>query len=320
MDLNELRAEHRAVGIGPLILHEVREVVSSVVWSYDPTIYGEVWDWDDGVEDLVQEFCLEVLIEQGQLDYAMLVAADHLHFRRLLARQVRHHLAKRRRRTIVDNLLDRCKEIVSSKPFEIGIHGRGWSFTLAGKKVDPGSVRPSDLAETIGRLAAVPQIRRNPATRASMVYSTKKLEELLKTVADSLPCRVTVGDLHIVFSNLLTSWLPSFLLKSEGGMDRAEVTMLNAEDTALVNEAVQRIYSKCTDDQLELLGFKLSGTPDVTIAAHYGVSRPTVLKKKRQLLEILRNSLANLPDSARVEAMSRLESRLAEKASSSDAE
>ena len=93
MTLSELVEEYRRVGMGPRIYSETRRIVRAVVRSYDPKVYGGASSWEEAVEDLVQEFGLEVLVGQGQLDYAMTVAADLEHFQRLLARQLRHLLA-----------------------------------------------------------------------------------------------------------------------------------------------------------------------------------------------------------------------------------
>jgi hypothetical protein len=261
-----------------------------------------------------------VLIEQGQLDYAMLVAADHQHFRRLLARQVRHHLAKRRRRSIVDNLLDRCKELVCSKPFRIKAQRRGWCYTLDGKPADSKSPRSADLKEIAGRLTRFPHAKSNPVIRAPMIYTTDTLADLLKTVAEASPHWVTMRDLHSVFSILLTSWLPSFLENTEGRSDRAEVRELDAEEESMATEATHWIVANSTADQLELLGLKLAGNPDSSIASRYRVSRPTVMRRKGEALRILRDALAGHPDRVREEVMNRLGARLVRKAVENDGE
>jgi hypothetical protein len=308
--LEELADEYRQVGIGPRILGQVREVVRAVARGYDPTIYGASASWDEGLDDLVQEFGLEVLVGQGQLDYAMLVAADHQHFRRLLARQVRYLLARRRRRTIVDNLIDRAHRLAATPPFRLLGQRSQWSYTLVGKEVVAGRVSEAAARSVAARFAELPIIRAEPMLRAPAVYSEASLRTILAELAAAVPCAVGAGDLDRVLSLLLTSWLPCFLKEAEATVANAAAEGLSAEDLAIVEEATMAILTGCESGQLEILRLKLAGRSDEHIAESLGLSRPTVSKRKRAAMGRLEDSLTGLDQPLRLAVLDELGVRL----------
>ena len=311
MTLAELVDEYRQVGIGPRILGQVREIVRAVARGYDPAVYAGCASWDDGLDDLVQEFGLEVLVGQGQLDYAMLVATDHQHFRRLLARQVRYLLARRRRRTIVDNLIDRAHRLANAPPFRLIGDRSHWCYTLLGKDVEPGRVSDAAARTVAARLAEVPTIRAEPALRAPVVYSEASLRTILAEVAAAAPCAVAAGDLDRVFGLLLTSWLPSFLKEAEATVANAPAHGLDAEELAIVEETTMAILNGCSDAHRQVLRLKIEGLSDDGVAGALGLSRPTVSKRKQEAMARLEPGLAGLAPELRLAVLDRLGVRLA---------
>ena len=306
MTFDDLVAEYRSVGIGPLILEEVREVIRAVVRGYDPVVYGQVATWDLGLEDLVQEFGLDVLVGQGQLDYAMSVSNDHTHFRRLMARQVRYLLARRRRRTIVDNLLDRARKRVESPPFRLLTHRGEWSYTLQDKEVVPGRVSEKETRSVACGLTGVPVIRCNPRQRAPVIYGESSLKQILEAIADGVAFAVGVNDLDRVFSLMLTSWLPTFLKDGEGVLARAVAGGLSSEEQTIVKDVTHQVLESCDGTHREVLRLKLDGRSDREIAEQLGLSRPTVSKRKRELLGRLETELIELRPGMRRAVMERL--------------
>ena len=81
MSLDDLRAEFEQELIGPRIYGEITAIARRVVRNYDPRVYAHAADWEDGFDDLLQEVVLERLLGEGQLAYAMTVAADLAHWR-----------------------------------------------------------------------------------------------------------------------------------------------------------------------------------------------------------------------------------------------
>lgn len=308
--LEELVDEYRRSGIGPLILGQVREIVRAVTRGYDPVIYGGASSWEEGLEDLVQEFGLEVLVGQGQLDYAILMATDHQHFRRLLARQVRYLLARRRRRTIVDNLIDRAHKMAGAPPFRLLGQRSQWSYTLVEKEIVPGRVSEAAARTVAARLAEVPTIRAEPTQRAPAVYSEGSLKAILAEVAAAAPCAVAAGDLDRVFTLLLTSWLPCFLKEAEATVANAAAEGFSAEELAIAEETTVAILTGCARQLLEVLRLKLGGLSDQDIGVALGISRPTVSKRKREAMARLEGCLAGLSQPLRLAVLDQLGARI----------
>jgi hypothetical protein len=306
MSFDELVAEYRAQGIGPRIYEEVRAVIRAVVRSYDPVVYGQVVSWDLGLDDLVQEFGQDVLVSQGQLDYAIVCSTDLTHFRRLMARQVRYLLARRRRRTIVDNLLDRARKRVATAPFRMVTPRGEWSYTLLHKDVTAGRVSEGSARSLACDLARIPVIQCEPRQRAPVVFSEGSLQTILQTVADGVECAVGVNDLDRILTRMLTSWIPTFLKNSEGALARAVAGGLDGEESVIVNDVSQRIVSRCDPVQRELLRLKLDGRSDREIAEDLGLSRPTVAKRKRDIMSGLEQELASLRPGVRRAVVDRM--------------
>lgn len=231
MTLLELTEEYQAQGIGARILDEIRILASRVVSNYSPQVYADVSGWNEGLDDLVQEFVTTVLLEEGQLDYTMLHASDLDHFRRLLTRQLRHLLARRRRRTVIDNLLDRCKTIAASAPFTQHSSGTQWSYSLG--EVEAGRshslARESVLRATAAKVSMVPIVRSRGLERAPKVYSDASIKVILQIVAEEAGGEVSNSDLSRVFSFVLTHWIPSLLIPDEGVLDSASSATLSPE-------------------------------------------------------------------------------------------
>lgn len=311
VSLDDLDREYRTVGIGPVILEEVRDVIRGVVRGYDPVVYGQVASWELGLDDIVQEFGLDVLVGQGQLDYAMTVASDRLHFRRLMGRQVRYLLARRRRRTIIDNLLDRAKKRVTGTPFRLLAGRSEWSYTLEHKDVAPGRVSQDEARYLAYGMTGLPVVRSRLCQRAPTVYSEDTLDEILETVAGSVACAVRVSDLDRILGMMLTSWVPRFLKNSAGALARAEAAGLDSEQLAIVNQQVRRIFRSCPESHREVLGLKLEGLSDRQVAEELTLSRPTASKRKREAMREVERGLAGMDEELRLAVMNALAVELA---------
>jgi hypothetical protein len=306
LSFEELAAEYDTLGIGPLILAEIRQLARAITRSYDPMVYAQVASWDEGIEDLIQEFGLEVLIGQGQLDYAMMMATDYTHLRRLLALQLRHLLARRRRRTVIDNMLVRCRQLVADPPFRLVNHQREWSYTRIERQVVSGNPTPAQLRSVAGRLASVPRIRSTPRKRAPVVYSEASLRTILETTAESVECAVRSTDLDGIFRLLLSAWVPAFLKGGERAISRAPTAALDAEEQLLVKDTTRAILASFDGTLGEVLHLKLSGVSDREIGCRLELSRPTVSKRKREAQRLMESAMDGLGETARMAVMDRL--------------
>ncbi|MGH9195693.1 MAG: hypothetical protein ACRD1T_08140, partial [Acidimicrobiia bacterium] len=215
MTFEELRAEYNTPKeqgglIGPRILGEVDRAVNTLIKNYDPQIYGGVSDWRDGQKELVQGIVTDLLLREGQLDYIFAQAMSLDDFRALLFFQAKRYLARRRRRTVIDNLLDRCKQILSEPRF--APTGRDpVRYRLADTDPEVRDAREAELIDVARYASVIPRTPFAGSERAPMVYSRENLRKLLVVVADRLPCTFSKHDLQRVFELLLTDWVPSFL-------------------------------------------------------------------------------------------------------------
>jgi len=283
MTLEEARAEYERETIGPLIHGELVTLVRRTVRRYDPRVYAGVADWSDGIDDLVQEVVVERLLREGQLAYAMTVAVDDAHWRRLMVRQIRRSLARRRERTVVDNLLDRADVILAQPPFISWAVGAVTAYGIGDRPREGRRPTDGELRRAIAAAAGTPITIAHGTERAPVVYSTAALEALLAKVAGALPCRFTKNDLDRIFRALLTQWLASDLVDIEGVLQLPSES-LTPEESAEVNDIVTRILRATSHEGRTILRGKLEGLSDHDLADRLGLSRPTVALRKRGLL------------------------------------
>jgi RNA polymerase sigma factor (sigma-70 family) len=311
MNFVDLQSEFRDVRIGRLIYGEVTALAEAIVSRYNPTVYLNATTWQDGFDDFVQGFVTTVLLKEGQLEYVMEVAGSLDDFRNLLARQMRRLLARRRRRTVLDNLLDRCKAIVSEEPFSFEREGRSWSYHLRSLPVASGGPDEVALKNAAIDLALFPLVRADPSERAPIVYTTETLREILTRVAKTLRVRVTVANLDAIFRQGLTFLLPSDLSTDEGAFEHAASPELNPEEESIVRDGVRVLLESLTADEKLVLRMKLVDRSDTEIAAAAGVSRPTIDKRKKQAMKTLEFALEDLPEKLQAAVMERISIELA---------
>jgi hypothetical protein len=312
MSMADLQQEYEAKVIGEGILGLLDELTWSVTRKYDPRIYGGGSSWADAHEDLLHSFVVEVLLEQGQLEYAIFVADTEEHFKNILARQLRFFLARRRQRTIIDNLLDRCKKITSEAPFGQGAETGAWWYELLewpGPKRRPTA---DEIAQIAGELAVMPTQTATGTARAPQVYTTPDLKRVLYQVASRLSCRVAVRDLDEIFRRLLTPWLPSFLETDEGVLATEPSARLDAEQEDMARQAATAIQRAGTPVELGVLAMKIADVSDSVIGQHYKMSRPTVIKHKNSVLAKVEAELTGLSEACQKRAIELLSALLQE--------
>jgi hypothetical protein len=166
------------------------------------------------------------------------------------------------------------------------------------------------MREVAADLTKIPTSRCVPRLRAPVLYSERSLSEMLRKIAASVECAVTVSDLDRIFTLVLTSWVPSFLKDGEGAVAWAKAQGLDAEELMIAAEVTDEILAVCSDGSRELLRLKLDGRSDREIARRLGLSRPTVAKRKRALMLELGRSLDGLHDCLRHVVLDRLSAEL----------
>jgi hypothetical protein len=293
MTWTELQHEYERERIGVGILELVTKVVGKVVREgYDPQIYGRVVRWEDGIEDVVQEVVVRLLLDEGQLDYIMAVSRDEGDFQRLLQWQIRRFLARRRQRTIIDNLLDRSKPILAEEPFVSGGPDKDRRYHLQHKTAETREATEEEIRKAAIAVSAVAWIRPGRGDRAPVVYTEENLRAVLVTAATNLPCEFGIRELDRIFRIVLTDWLPGVLISSEGVP--YEASRLTAEEMVVANDTAGRILKRLSESQGKLLAFKLASVSDGDIAKAFGMSRPTLAERKQLVYGIVRSELEGL--------------------------
>jgi DNA-binding NarL/FixJ family response regulator len=195
-------------------------------------------------------------------------------------------------------------------PFETEGTGRAARYSLSGATVEAREPRDEELMAAARSAALVPRVRFSDQNRAPIVYSREDFAKLLQAVATSLPTSFTLHDLARILELVLTDWVAGFLYEFEEAHARASAS-LGPEEELMAEETTRDILQRCTRVQLLVLRRKLENMPDQAIADELGISRPTVIARKREVLERLNDALGELPPSVQASVMDRVSGHLA---------
>ena len=288
------------------LLGELTRLTTPVVRRYSTRVYAGGVSWSDALEDLVAEVVTYLLLGERQLDYILDTASDESHMSALLVRQVKRQLGRRRMVTVVDNLIGRCRQILDEEPFEAPETG---VYRLSG--VGIATISPALDAELRAAAMEVARFPRQSSSgdRAPTVYSTEILKRVLKVVAQLLPNGFTIRDLDAIFRLVLTDWFPSFLEGDEETLP-VEIGLLTEEESE-VTETKERILAECTDEHLFVLRGKFDSRSDGDLARELGVSRPTLAKRKEEVLGLMERELIGLSEAVQTAVMAEINAHLA---------
>ena len=299
MTLSSLQREYETQVIGTKILGEIHRACASAARRYPPSIYARAPAWDnDSVDDLVQDVTAVRLLGERQLAYLFDMARDIDSWRALMARQVTITLARRRVRTVVDNLLDRSRTTLRHSE-TIGIS------TELGQEVFRGAeagspYRPmsdDEVRKLAEQARIVPRRLAGRSDRAPAVYSARNLEALLQIVIRGSPLGFTVRDLGRILEFVLTDWVVAVL---EHGEDDLQLPAADLAPDQLmeIRETAYDLASGLSNEESEILRGRLAGLRDIDVANHLGISRPTLGKRRNALFDRIRTAASNLDGQA----------------------
>ncbi|MEP1124743.1 MAG: hypothetical protein ABJH68_12735 [Ilumatobacter sp.] len=298
-DLTALVREFESVGIGPIMLAEVREIAYFLVPRYNASVYSEIGNWRHGFDDLVQDVVTHWLLGDGQARYLVETSKTIKDFRRLLTRQVKRCLARRRTRTVIDNVLDRSRPLLDQPPFARSMRHLQVTYFLDGLPREERAAKFFELRAASIAIRPIPQITTSKRDRAPEVYKKADLVRVLTRIGEALPNAFTIGELDRILRLTLPHLLPGVLdldnYESEVASDENEQT--NNSDRVLA--AVGRIREEFNDDLLLVLACKVAGVSDLEVSRHLGVSRRTATNRKRSVISILEKTLGTLTDQER---------------------
>lgn len=295
MTLRELRVEYGAEVIGPAILEEVRNACASLARRYPPRVYARSAWWDeDAIKELVQDVVVGRLLGERQIAYLFDVADRISDWRALLNRQVKITLARRRVRTVVDNLLERARRyLVRSGAIDTN-DGSGVTVFRGVDAHEPYlALTDQEVRRVAEHVRAVPRRSPEAGERAPTVYSKVALEAALDTILRHAPGGVAMRDIGRILEYVLTDWVPT-VLELDGASSAPAAVDLSPEEDVEVNEIASQLLASLSEEEAEILRGRIAGLPDHEIARWIGVSRPTLYKRWHALVERLRATYGDL--------------------------
>lgn len=274
---HDLLHEHRTEVFGALWLDLLHRAVRSATPHYPPSVYSETGEWNDHArENLVQVVALDQLLAQGQLEYIIATATSTESAAALLHRVVRRTLARSRRRTVIDNLLDRARALRSFAPAS-------------------GAGASNDQVLAAARaVAQAPRVHIHSDERAPAIYTTATLKTVLQTVDSHLGPDFSERDLARILEHVLTSYLPSALIQGDGRSIDAS-SELTPDQEAVVADVLSALLTSMTPEQSTIVAMKLADHSDTVVAQHIGVSRPTAAKRFKDATAVIEEAVVDLP-------------------------
>lgn len=293
MNFADFQVEYGRDLVGELIYARVRLLTDQLLRRRDPVVYARgAHDYRDALGDVVNDFVVDVLIGERQVDYVMAAAHGLDDFDRLVRRQIRRYLARTRMRTVVDNLIDRSVAEMRSPPFAVSGSGILERFTLAEYPGDPDTaVTEAELRRAAALAQAVPKIPSEATERAPKIYDAEGLRRVLTVLCRAVKSPLSRQDLQAFFENLLTAWAPSFL-EPEEEQDRPAVDLTPSEQS-VVNEAANQLVATMTEEERLIFQYKYANLPDREVAGALGLSRQSTAPRKQALFTRLTDELSD---------------------------
>ena len=297
MTLRELRVEYGAEVIGPAILDEVRRACASLARRYPPHVYARSASWDeDAIEELVQDVVVGRLLAEHQIAYLFDVADRISDWRALLNRQVKITLARRRVRTVVDNLLERARRYLVQSGAIDPDDGSGVAVFRGVDAHEPyRALTDQEVRKVAEHVRAIPRRRPEAGERAPTVYTKAALESALHTILRLAPGGVAMRDVARILEYVLTDWVPT-VLELDRTSSAPTAVVLSPEEDVEVKEIASELLASLSEEEAEILRGRIAGLPDNEIARWIGVSRPTLYKRWHVLVERLRATYGDLDD------------------------
>lgn len=281
--------------MGDLIYKRVLTLTRPLLRTRDPRVYARgAHDFRDGLEDVVNDFVLTVLIEERQIDYVLGVATGIDDFDRLIRRQIRRFLARTRSRGIVDNLIDRAVQILRNPPF--GVVGGSGPGEVYGRPKGPygrGDIASDgEIAMAAALAQGIPKVTSKAEERAPKVYDAEGLLAALSILVDNVGGPVGRRNLQSFFDLLLTAWTLTFLdLAAE---ENIQDVSLSPEDETVISDLANRLSDAMSIEERTIFQYKYANLPDRQLAEKLGLSRQSTAPRKIALFDRLSAELNGL--------------------------
>jgi hypothetical protein len=291
MTIADLQEEHSTELIGDRIYTRVQGLVEAMLRKRDPAIYARgAHDYRDALADVAQDFVMDVLIGERQVDYVMSVATDLGSFDRLVNRQIRRYLARTRVRTVIDNLMERSVQILQGPPF-VSHRAAGEDHFRLAAVTGQGPVQPERLRRAVALAQGIPKSTSSGDERAPRIYDEDALRAVLTVFCEQVLCPISRKDVQDFLQDLLTPWTPSFL--EEEGKQHPEQRLTPEEET-IVAELAEAIVGEMSGEDHVIFQYKFANLADREIASALGLSRQSTAPRKKALFARISESVSDL--------------------------
>jgi len=284
MTFGELRQEYEQVVIGDLIFGIVLELTGLICRKYPELVYNHGLPWDEhSMSDLAQEVVLNQLLNEGQLDYIFAVASTVESVRRLMSRNVKRALHRRRTVTPIDRLVKRIAAMADAGRVE-RVPGTSTCYRPVGSTAEWAPITPQQETTAANAASHVPVLySRRDAARESQIYTAPALDTVVAALFSVCPV-LNEQDFHRIFQKILTPWAPTDLVPIEEEHEPTEERMIDVTIDDV--DAAARIWvDSLTIEECVVYYYRSRDLPDAVAADRIKKSRPTVVNIKKRILE-----------------------------------
>ena len=317
MTFEDLEDEFKSQLVGPLILDRVTNIVSGYLAKRDPRLYAqEAFHFRDALEDVVHEFFEKELLGTGssnQLQYIFDNADSLSSFDRQVMRQARRFIARKRKRTIVGNLIHRSWRMAAERPKLNADEDQIWFDGAPELNPTSSELRLSaSLAQSVPITYETGKEHRDPEkeTRLPKVYTDENLNTVLRVVLQSLQKKARRSDMQKVFEFLSGAWNVRVLDQDEA--ENISSPNLSPEEEVFVNTKAEAIVAQWSEEDRMIYLYKSAGNSDVTLARALDVSEDTARSRKQRWWSSVESELAGLDSVIRNGIIERLTSLVTE--------
>ncbi len=267
--LDELRAEHEAVVIGPLLKELLEKLVRATAPTYPPLEYSDAQIWNgEAIEDALHGWVADRLLRRGDLAAMLLRSNSTEHLRAMLTTSFGQWLVNQRPRTSATNLFSRTKKLLKAKFEAVGpktSRANEQFYTLKGGNEDPSGVSLRGLVAIAHELddETLEVVRYGPNTlKSSPILRDPKLEEFVHHILLRAEGALTLGRIAEVERYRFN--LPTFeRIELEAALESETVsTIVSVERSDLARSVLARL-----GPDLESLVHAYSDTDSIPSAA-----------------------------------------------------
>lgn len=291
-----LKQEYEAEVYGRRLHALLIELCGNVSRSFKIDVYNENQNWDaDAIANLANDVIEQQLLHPSrqQLVYIFKTAESLESVRRLLVLQIKRTLGSRRVKGPVDRLLLRVAGLADAGEINCENTPTGPIYRRKSEELHKpyAQLSKQQIRLCADSVRTIPVLfQRTDAVRQSQIYT----KENLRTVVDlalNWGNAVSSADFRQIFENLLTPWAPTKLIPIENDSASGHSELDSPMEDGIVMKACVEFAQALSGEERLVLAYKFQDISDQVVADALGVSRPTVINRKKDVFSRLRVEL-----------------------------